>query len=93
MDIIDQLRELKPVLMQKNKIKRLRLFGSYATGQATQDSDVDILLSFYETPSLFDLGGIHTDLSKALGKKVDIALEEGLFPEFKDRIMSEAIDV
>lgn len=93
MDIIERLRELKPALLRDKKIKTLRLFGSYATGQATETSDVDILLSFYETPDLFQLGGIHTRISEALGKDVDISIEEYLLPEFKDRIFGEAIDI
>ncbi|MEZ5918891.1 MAG: nucleotidyltransferase family protein [Alphaproteobacteria bacterium] len=92
-DVLDRLKRLKPHLLKSTKIERLRLFGSYATGQATKQSDVDILLTFKETPDLFELGGIHTVLSEGLGKKVDIAVEDYLLPEFRDRILNEARDV
>lgn len=90
--IIQRLQEIKPSF-DRLHVKRMRLFGSYATGQATKNSDVDILLDFSQTPSLGDLSEIHVTLEEELGLEVDLSVEEYILPEFRNRILSEAVDV
>lgn len=90
--ILTKLRELKPTLAHTH-LKRMRLFGSYATGHATKNSDVDILLNFTQMPSLGDLSEIHVTLEEELGLEVDLSVEEYILPEFKRRILGEAVDV
>lgn len=90
--IIEKIRAMKPVLAHTH-IERIRLFGSAVHNEMGPDSDVDILLNFSRTPSLFDLSEIHVRLTEELGVEVDIALADGLLPEFRDRILNEAVDV
>ena len=45
-EILDTLRAHKPVLAERFGVSGLALFGSFARGQATDSSDVDILVSF-----------------------------------------------
>jgi len=45
-DIINRLREIKPYLQQEYAVKTLGLFGSFADGTHTDNSDVDILVEF-----------------------------------------------
>jgi len=54
------------------------LFGSYSRGEATEDSDIDILVSFDENAnvSLFTIGGMYMDLRRLTGKNIDL-IEEG----------------
>ena len=40
------LRNLKPILSEKYEVERIGYFGSYARGEQTKDSDVDILVEF-----------------------------------------------
>jgi len=58
--------------------ERIGIFGSYARQEDTDASDIDILVSFRDTPSLLDLARIHRELSSALGKKVDVVTESAL---------------
>jgi predicted nucleotidyltransferase len=68
--IINYLEPFKP--------ERIGIFGSYAREEQTEDSDLDILVSFKETISLFDLVQIHQELSDLLGIKVDVVTEGAL---------------
>lgn len=87
-----RLRALKPKFRDMN-LKRVRVFGSVARGTATESSDIDLLVEFYTPPSLFDLGGIQSDLEDALQCPVDISTPESLLPELKEIILGEARDV
>lgn len=87
-----RLRQIRPSLRNPN-IRRMRVFGSVATGKATEKSDIDILLDFRETPSLFDLSEIQNEIQEKLGMRVDLALAEGLFPALRERILNEAVEV
>lgn len=58
------------------------LFGSYARGEETEDSDVDLLVAYddNEDVSLFTIGGIYMDLRRILGREVDLVEEGTLRP-------------
>ena len=53
--------------------QRIGIFGSYARHEQTKESDIDILVKFKDTISLFDLARMHRELSNLLGIKVDLA--------------------
>ena len=54
-------------------VRSIDLFGSYADGEATVKSDVNLLVYFDEkTASLFDLIGLKQDIEDGINKKVDI---------------------
>jgi len=58
------------------------LFGSFARGEQTKDSDVDILILPDKTQhfSLFTLSGMYEDLKELLGCEVDLITDGGLMP-------------
>ena len=58
------------------------VFGSYARGEETEDSDVDILFVPDRSQhfSLFTLGGMYMDLKDLLGREVDLISDKGLMP-------------
>ncbi len=58
--------------------EKIGIFGSYARKEASEHSDIDILVKFKETISLFDLARIHRELSSVLRIKVDIISEPAL---------------
>jgi len=47
-DIVRRLQELKPALAEKYKVKEIGLFGSFATGEQTDASGIDILIDLHE---------------------------------------------
>ncbi len=86
-DLEDIKAKAIPVLTQAG-IKRAALFGSYARGDNTQNSDVDILVELPENATLFELGGLKVDLEETLKKNVDILTYKSLSPHIKDSILN-----
>ncbi len=89
---IEKLRLMKPDFGRMN-IRRLRVFGSQARGDAGTGSDIDLLVDFVETPDLFEFVGLKQDLEEKLGVSVDLVTPKGLHWALKDRILAEARDV
>ncbi|MBR4474989.1 MAG: nucleotidyltransferase domain-containing protein [Oscillospiraceae bacterium] len=66
-------RRIAPVA-KKYGLPAVFLFGSYARGEATADSDIDLLVDISGTgiDSLLKLGGLYSDLEEALGTTIDL---------------------
>jgi predicted nucleotidyltransferase len=91
--ILVRLRELKPVLQKEFGIKRLRVFGSVARGEARPDSDVDLIADFETVPGL-SYFTMDDKISRLLGGiDVDFTMENGLHKRLKKGILAEARDV
>lgn len=69
--IIDILKKEKINLQNKFGVEEIALFGSYARGEETKDSDIDILIKF-NRPSFDALMEVYLFLEKKLNKKIDI---------------------
>ena len=69
---IDEIRTKIRPICERYRVKKLWLFGSYARGEAREDSDVDFHIKVNEGTTLFQLGGIYADLEEAMGKEIDI---------------------
>jgi predicted nucleotidyltransferase len=75
----------------KHGVQRVRVFGSFARGDAREDSDLDLLVDAGpRTPPWFP-GGLLVDLEEELGRRVDVAEESALDPLIRDRVLHEAI--
>ena len=68
----------------------LAVFGSVTRGEASDASDVDILVDLEAGRSLLDLGGLLMDLRESLGRDVDVVTRAGLRPRIRDRVLAEA---
>ena len=79
-----------PVLENEGVIKAA-VFGSHATGEAKQDSDVDLLVEFGSRKSLFDLVGLKLELEKVLKKKVYLLTYRSIHHLLRDIILNEQI--
>jgi predicted nucleotidyltransferase len=84
-------REALAALCRRHGIRRFALFGSVLRGDARPDSDVDVLVEFEpgRTPGLRFIA-IQDELSRLLGRKVDLNTPGFLSPHFRDRILREA---
>ncbi|MBL7156309.1 MAG: nucleotidyltransferase family protein [Candidatus Pacebacteria bacterium] len=81
-------RKIVPILKRQGVIKAA-LFGSYVTGEAKKNSDIDLLVSLQRNKTLLDLVGLKLELEKKLGKRVDILTYNGIHPLLKDIILKE----
>ena len=69
----------------------VRVFGSVARGEADEKSDIDLLVNMEPDRSLFDLGGLWTDLQDLLGHNVDVVPEDCLRTRIRERVLKEAV--
>jgi len=90
---IDQLRNLSEELHDSFKVKSLKVFGSFARGEESAASDIDILVELSETADLLDFIRLAEFLERRLGRKVDLVTERALKAELRDGIMSEALSI
>ena len=75
----------------RHGVQRVRVLGSFARGDASENSDVDLLIEAGpRTPPWFP-GGLLVDLEEELGRRVDIAEVSTLHPLIRDRVLLEAI--
>ena len=79
-------------LCRQYQVRELSLFGSAARGEMRPDSDVDLLVEFLPESQidLVDYAGLMLDLSKLLGRKVDLVSKKGLKPLIRDSVLEEA---
>jgi len=91
--IIMKLRENKPVLEEKYKVKTLGIFGSYVRGEQKEGSDLDILVEFQEPVGLFKFMELEEFLGKNTGVKVDLVSRKALKPRIGKYILEEVINV
>ena len=80
-------------LRERFGVKSLRLFGSVARDEASEQSDVDVLVDFDETPSLFGFLRLQGYLQDLLGTKVDLVTENGLKERARPYVEKDAINV
>ncbi|MDR3148685.1 MAG: nucleotidyltransferase domain-containing protein [Oscillospiraceae bacterium] len=71
---LEAIREKAVPIAKMYNVKHMKLFGSYADGTATEDSDVDLLVEFNEPPvaSIMTVMGLQLQLSESFGKAVDV---------------------
>jgi predicted nucleotidyltransferase len=65
------------------------LFGSMARGEATENSDIDLLVRLAKPKSLLSMVALERQLSDAAGRKVDLLTEGALSPYLRERILGE----
>ncbi|HEY9663224.1 MAG TPA: nucleotidyltransferase family protein [Allocoleopsis sp.] len=90
-EVKQQLLQIKPRLQQFYQVTELGIFGSYARQEQTETSDVDVLIDYVQTPTLFKLVELREDLSEVLGMKVDVVTKNGLKPSIRERVLSEVV--
>ena len=92
-EIIKILRDQLPYLEEKYKVQSMSLFGSYSRNSQNSESDVDILVTFNETPGFIKFIKIENYLSEKLNLKVDLVIKNALKPHIGDRVIKDAVSV
>jgi predicted nucleotidyltransferase len=88
-DIEAILRKRRDELEEKYGISEIGVFGSCARGDASSDSDIDILVSFNRPVGFFEFLELEERLSEWLGAKVDLVTRAALKPHIGRRILNE----
>ena len=91
--IKEKLREVIPLISKEYRIETISIFGSYVRHEERSDSDLDILVSFHESPSLIEFVRLENYLSDQLGVKVDLVMKDTLRKRIGKQILKEAISI
>jgi hypothetical protein len=94
MNVRELLRTRREEILRaaaKRGARNLRVFGSVARGEADSESDVDLLVDLEPGRSLLDHAGLLVDLEQILGRRVDVATEQGMRPRIRERVLREAV--
>lgn len=91
-DVLQLLRTGKPGLQQRFKLSRIALFGSYARGDQTENSDVDILVEV--DPSIgLEFVSLAEEIEASLGIPVQLVSHRALNDRTRKHILLDLIDV
>ncbi len=92
------LKEIKQLLQQQKtlfkedyRITEIGIFGSYARGEETAESDIDVLVHYNQAPTLTKLVEFREYLISLTGMKVDVVTKNGLKPKLREKVLAEVI--
>ena len=85
-EIIQTLKEHQEELRETYRVKHLKIFGSYVRNNQKEDSDLDLMVSFEEAPTLLEFIDLKEYLESIIGIKVDLVTEDGISPYIKPYI-------
>jgi predicted nucleotidyltransferase len=93
-EIQDFLRSHKREFQQKYGVNSLGVFGSYARGEAQEESDIDVLVEFEKGKKTFDnYMGLKFFLEDFFGKKVDLVMKETLREKIRSDILRDLVSI
>ena len=91
-DLLQDQRDAILEIAAKHGAYNVRVFGSVARGEATADSDIDLLIDYdLDRITPWFPAGLMLDLEKLLNRKVDVVSENSLHYFLRDRILQEAV--
>lgn len=90
-DMIGDKREALLRLAAQHGITNVRVVGSVARGEASSDSDIDLLMTIPPNWSVFDLVGLWLDMQEAVGHPVSIIPDSSDNTEFMQSVLEDAI--
>jgi len=96
---MDELQKKVAPIAEKYQLRAVYLFGSYARGEATEKSDVDILVDITDSKVKgWVMGGLYEDLCEIFSRKVDVATtgsltqyEDDLQLRFRESVMKDRV--
>ena len=91
--ILNSLKGHKKELQKRFGVRKMALFGSTAKNTATEDSDIDILVSFDGPATSKRYFGVQFYLEDMLGRPVDLVTDKALRPELRPYVEKESIHV
>ncbi|HDS44616.1 MAG TPA: nucleotidyltransferase [Methanomicrobia archaeon] len=90
-ELLATIKAHKHILKERYKVKEIGVFGSFVRSEQTTESDVDILVDFYEVPDLLDFINLERYLQRVLRKKVELVRKPVVRKELRERILNEVV--
>ena len=85
------LRTHLPELRRRYHVRRIGIFGSVVRGEQRARSDLDLLVEYSVTPSLFELVELKRHLSELTGERVDLIPRSALKPAYRKSILEQVV--
>ena len=85
------LIQSKPIVQEKYQVKEMGIFGSYIRGEQNEDSDIDVLIDFEQSPSLLRFIELENYFSDTTGVKVDLVIKRMLKPRIAKNVLAAVI--
>ncbi len=79
--------------LKRGGVVSASLFGSLARGEATDQSDIDLLVRYDGDVSLFDVTALRQQLKQQTGREVDLVPEDAIHPGLYRRIKADLVKV
>jgi predicted nucleotidyltransferase len=92
-EAISTLRTFLPEIRKEFRVRRLALFGSMARDEASEYSELDVLVDFETGPTFDTFMGLKFFLEDHFGRKVDLVTPDALKPRMRPVVEREAVDV
>lgn len=89
--VLQILAEHRNEIESRFDVASLSLFGSVAREEATEGSDIDILVTFIETPGIFGFLELKAYLEKILECSVDLVTKNALKKQLREQILQESV--
>ncbi len=89
-ELLQEKREEILRIAEKHGARNVRVFGSVAHREATENSDIDLLVDTAEETSPWFPAGLVEELEGLLGRRVDVVTTNGLYWLLRRRILTEA---
>lgn len=90
---IAEIKKKATPILKEAKVIRSSIFGSVVRGEATKDSDIDMLVELPKNKSLLDLVRLERKLGEVLGKKVDLFTYNSINPLLRDYIHRDELTI
>lgn len=88
---LDEIKELSMPIAMRHGVAELYLFGSYARGEATPESDLDFRIEKGQIRNVLQLGSFLNDIEDAFQKNADVLTTQMLSEDFLESIRPEEV--
>lgn len=88
---IEEIKAIVEPIARKYGVERVYLFGAYARGDVTENSDVDLRIDKGSLKGMFALCGLYTEIEEALQMKIDVLTTGSLEDDFLRKIQKEEV--
>lgn len=96
MPLADYVSENRAKILEvakKHGVTSVKVFGSAARGEASAESDLDLLVEVGGTTGPWFPGGLIADLEEMLGRKVDVAEPDTIHWAIREQVLNEAVSL
>ncbi|MDJ0898066.1 MAG: nucleotidyltransferase family protein [Xenococcus sp. MO_188.B8] len=91
--IYETLQQYLTKLQEQYQVKTLGVFGSYARGEATDSSDLDLLVEFQGDLTFDKYMDLKFFLEGLFDKKIDLVIRDDIKPQIREKVLGETIYV